>query len=116
MWREAAFIEQLAGVPVSLEGLRSRPNRAFVYTVRLEDMDHEQLARSVAEIERVEGLVTCRVEGKELECVFLRPAESDVAKALRTLGSLGHIARARAVTYNWLPEEPAIIAPPKDAG
>jgi hypothetical protein len=70
------------------------------------------VARSVTEIERLDGLVTCRADGTanggEIECVFLRPAESDVARVLRDTGLVAQIVRARSVTSEWAPEEPQV--------
>jgi len=112
-WHNGAIAARLADVPISLEALRSRPNKAFVYTVRLSDATVEQLARSNAELERLEGLVTCRVEDREIECVFLRPAESDLARTLQALGIRAQVVRARSVISESAPGEPAFVELPK---
>lgn len=113
LWRDAALAARLTDVPSALEALRSRPNRAFVYTMRLTDATPEQLGRSCAEIERLEGLVTCRALDKEIECVFLHPAESEIARALTTLGIRSQVARARSVVDESIPSEPVFVGPPK---
>jgi hypothetical protein len=108
MWREAAFVNRLVDVPITIETARSRPNAAFVYSVRAPNVTSEQLTRSIAEIERLDGLVTCHAlspNGQDqMECVFLRPAESDLAQAMRNAGTAGYIARSRSVTWEWSPE------------
>lgn len=110
-WREAAFVNRLADMPAALEHARSRPNAAFVYLIRA-SAGRENVARSVTEIERLDGLVTCRADGTanggEIECVFLRPAESDVARVLRDTGLVAQIVRARSVRSEWAPEEPQV--------
>jgi hypothetical protein len=89
----------LASVPLALEALYSRPNIAFVYTVQLVDKSQPQIAEAIAAIEKIEGIVTCAVQGDDVECVFLRPAESDVANAVKALGNFDKISSARSTTF-----------------
>jgi hypothetical protein len=103
MWREADFIARLGDMPPGAEIPRPRPNVAFVYTIRIAGGDDQQRSDLIAAIDRLDGLVTSRVtitaSGFDIECVFLRAAETDIANMLKALKVNGQVAVARSVAF-----------------
>ena len=112
MWREASFIERVAEFPESFEIVNTRPNAAFVYTLRVGALEAGQIISLITSIERLDGFVTAHTShtsaGSEIECVFLRSAESDVANAMRSVGLDGRVAISRSVSWEPPAPEPPV--------
>lgn len=102
---DAALAERLFKDPPGGAASRAQTNRAFVYVVRLDDSRLGVSDAVVASIERLDGLVTCRLHVDEVECVFLRPAESDLVGVLATADVRARVAVSRSATFDWVPEE-----------
>jgi hypothetical protein len=101
-WHDAAIAERLVDAG---RASRAQTNRAFAYSTRVLESSAESMAQALAGVEKLEGLVTCRVDGDEIESVFLRPAETDLTSTLRSLGLRIEPVRARAIAFEWSPAE-----------
>jgi hypothetical protein len=88
---------------LAMPGPSPEQSRAFVYTMRLAGAKTEQVEEYAAKARQLEGAVTVRSIPQagsdwELECVFLRAAESDLIELLAQHGLKGRSITVRDIT------------------